>query len=1102
MRNKYFVLFLLFVLCSLTVLATPTYVVEGTIKDGNVDHDFGKAYVKVSPEKAVSIYGAPMEQTISYMNKDVSDKYVYVIPYYDEDLQDIKLSKVSEVTFVNGGFNWTCPKGVAPDSGNCTGEYYDTTKKVYTPLSKELREWGGHKNYIGTTGVIVKAGKTQEFLVQYRPYSSEGKWNARIEACDTSDWKCIERGESSLSVTIDPTWSNGTTGLRVWHSMNTSKTSGTTSIDSNGLVNATLVNGVTVVTAKFNTGYAFDGSNDYVNLSSATDTALSTCGDYSVAWWQKPDSVAGTDVIWRLERECYVQTFWNYITSGDMCVNHYDGDWKGACDPSPSPGTWAHYVFTYDADTDAMIVYKNGTSVGSATNGMSTGSPENKDTISDYSSDYDGIMDEWALWNRTLTPTEALLLFTNNTVYPSLASAPANSAPVVTLTTPANLYSSSNSVFELCANVSDADSDPLNVTFYVNSTSVNVSTSVTPPTEICYNFTSTAYKNYTWNVAATDGSNATNSSVRTFQHTPGAPTTADVSPIYETSTNQFNITFIHLSGTNITSANLTYNYSTITGSIIFSNSTKTVYAVNATAPLVLTTSTTIPFNWTYYIEPTGNASFSDTTSPETQTVNWAFFPYGLIFDSTVIESNPVEILHNVSRLINTTGVAFVSTVQYNTTNGTSTSPTNYTSSMTFSHNFTAPAVGNSTTINISSWINITFGSQTFLRTNTSLYSNQTITPLIFFNCSVNETAFINFSMYNEENMSLMQANLRGHFTFIPSGSGIPEEQNFTFSGSNMYAICLSPVSETFLVDAELEYDYLPDFAAKTYYINNLTATNTSQTINLYLTPDSTQVTLIVVDQDDSPIENAVIHILSYELETDSSITTEIVQTDFNGEAQAEMTLFTQFYRFFIYVDDVLVLSTTETKILTTSLTFRINLEDDYFTNYNIVKGVLCNVSYSNTTDEFTYAWSNPTGGNITGQLDIRKFTTYSDVLLNTSSVSSASGSITLGVGTAESATYTAVGSLVIDGEYFSCSSLTRDFDDDYLQTGDEGIFMAFFITLTLGLIGMWSPVVAVLLAIVGLFASIMMKLFFIQMGTLIIVIIMAFITIWRSNRRQ
>lgn len=228
------------------------------------------------------------------------------------------------------------------------------------------------------------------------------------------------------------------------------------------------------------------------------------------------------------------------------------------------------------------------------------------------------------------------------------------SPPTVILTSPADSLSTPLQTIEFCANVSDANGDNLNVTFFVDGSSVNVSTDVTPPTEICHNRTLSVGV-HTWNVQADDGLNATNGTQRTITILNTQPVFTITSPangsLVVNSTLPINFT---VSDAN----NHTMNVSVVlNGTVITSN---------------LSVATGTVFNLTANLSVLGlyNLTFSAYDSFANATVNYSFSydPFAIRFGTSAVRDLWTSPVTNTSFVIAYLGVdKSVRYVYYNTT---------------------------------------------------------------------------------------------------------------------------------------------------------------------------------------------------------------------------------------------------------------------------------------------------------------------------------------------------------------------------------------------------------------------------------------------------
>lgn len=384
---------------------------------------------------------------------------------------------------------------------------------------------------------------------------------------------------------------------------------------------------------------------------------------------------------------------------------------------------------------------------------------------------------------------------------------------------------------------------------------------------------------------------------------------------------------------------------------------------------------------------------------------------------------------------------------------------------------------------------------------------QTVDAIGFDNCSVFTTVAINMTVKNESSSSAIIDNstfIKGHFRAWKSFESNFTEFNLTWGEdfNSNYGLCIDPAGANFTIDAQLEYG-ADNFETKLYYFNDYSIDNVTNFLDLFLTDGTTQVTLTVKDFDDSVVEDAVIKVLSYDVPTDTSTTTEIVETDSNGRAFVQLVLNTEWYVFIVEVDGVIQLQTIPTKVTSSAKTLRIDLEDiRYFDRYDVTRGISHSLTWTNATKTFTFTWSDPSGDMADGCLKVSRRDVASErVLSDTCTTSTASTKSYIVTDNITDQTYVAVSYIKFaDGESYILATLVQSFEQTFKKFGLTGIFMSFLLVLTLIGIGIWHPVVAVLLAIFGLIVTTILGIFAVSWGVLMGLIIMGGILIYRLTK--
>lgn len=419
----------------------------------------------------------------------------------------------------------------------------------------------------------------------------------------------------------------------------------------------------------------------------------------------------------------------------------------------------------------------------------------------------------------------------------------------------------------------------------------------------------------------------------------------------------------------------------------------------------------------------------------------------------------------------------------------------------YTSTFLTPSIsGSDLSTNISFYwnYNITFGPTIY---GGNLTYNQTIEKLGLDNCSTYTTKVINITILRSDTETEENATLDGYFRLWEGvGSGNYSEFNLSWSGESNYAVCTLR-NGTFSIYSQLEFNN-DEFELTNYYLANATISNVTSYLDLYFVPNATSVTFSVTDQDDNTVEDVYISILKYSFPTNSYITTQVIKTDSFGEAAGNIILNSQWYKFMLVYDGIIKLETDPVKIASDSRNFRIDLLTDFFELYETLDAVSTNLIFTNSTRNFAYTFLNTEGTRVTACLDVIERTTIADVAINSSCVDSAGGTILLNIGSAAETvgrTYIATGSIKVNPTWITDIKIAS-FEDGYKKYGKDGIFLSFLVRLTLALMGIWNPIVAIILLVLADIGMVAMGLYHLEWPTMIVYIILAGITMWRVNK--
>jgi hypothetical protein len=209
------------------------------------------------------------------------------------------------------------------------------------------------------------------------------------------------------------------TSLISWWSFN--EASGTRN-DSHGTNHLSDVNTVASATGKVGNAADFEsGSSE--RLTIVDNASLSTGNiDFTLAGWVNMESKTAFGSICMKGPGHHSNTEWllDYISSSDrfrFLVSNgsaFSTTLLSNNHGSPSTGTWYYIVAWHDATANTCnIQINNGTADSTAySNGsFDSGSGVFFGTNGDGAGPYDGLMDEWAFWKRTLTTDEKTWLY-------------------------------------------------------------------------------------------------------------------------------------------------------------------------------------------------------------------------------------------------------------------------------------------------------------------------------------------------------------------------------------------------------------------------------------------------------------------------------------------------------------------------------------------------------------------------------------------------------------------------------------------------------------------------------------------------------------------
>lgn len=271
-----------------------------------------------------------------------------------------------------------------------------------------------------------------------------------------------------------------------------------------------------------------------------------------------------------------------------------------------------------------------------------------------------------------------------------------------------------------------------------------------------------------------------------------------------------------------------------------------------------------------------------------------------------------------------------------------------------------------------------------------------------------------------------------------------------------------------------------------YWSNNYVTRNIFQVFN----ESATATKLYTLNSSDSLLtlytltDTASIPLAGYTLSVYRKMmptnTWEIVEqsvSDSNGQGTISLEPYNVQYMFQIEdsAGTVVFSSSTPQVIPQNSIYFRVNLLGNQLSNYFVLNNVLTDLTWTNSTLNFTFTWSDPAQDVAFGRLEVTRSNDLLTALICNSTGTGYLGTVTCSLASYANdttATFTANAYIEANGTYYLAGSLSRK-NANTLQTslGLFGAFLTLLIVGTFAMMGLWNPAAAIVFAYIGLVIS-------------------------------
>ena len=385
----------------------------------------------------------------------------------------------------------------------------------------------------------------------------------------------------------------------------------------------------------------------------------------------------------------------------------------------------------------------------------------------------------------------------------------------------------------------------------------------------------------------------------------------------------------------------------------------------------------------------------------------------------------------------------------------------------------------------------------------------------FGSCGSSPTV-LTFQTLDEMNVSLpVTGIMNGYIEATPSGGGTKEIYNFSTSSQN-YSLCREIGS--IYASGMIQYS-ATGYSTRYYNFYNLPANTASPFgVNLYLlnNGNSTLVTMTVKDQSSNIQPGIIVNVQRYYPEINAYRTVAAPKTDGNGITNTYLTPYTVQYQFALQKEGSILNTISASTITSSDLTLQLSPSVINYIPY-FWNRISVSVSSPDSLGNVSVYYNDNSGYLRNMTFRVTKISALGNSEICTRfNDTTPSGYFKCNIGNISGGVfaYTLVGGMndVVGNIYYDFGSgmfgdgtySSRLFGDcnsiGNLGACREGLFITFILVLVCVLIGLFSPVAAIILMLVGLVVTTMTGLYALSMPTLIGLILMGLIFVWRIRQ--
>lgn len=406
-------------------------------------------------------------------------------------------------------------------------------------------------------------------------------------------------------------------------------------------------------------------------------------------------------------------------------------------------------------------------------------------------------------------------------------------------------------------------------------------------------------------------------------------------------------------------------------------------------------------------------------------------------------------------------------------------------------------IGNNT---LDLFVNDSFGHGAFA--STSFYA---IPSFNLCNSTPYNMNSVNFTTYNETNLARIDnAQISGNFFYWVDNKLFNNTLILNTTENNTvgeFNFCIYPNISAVSVNANVQFGKA-DYDTRHYLFSSATFNNITQNIKLYLLESglSTDLVAKILDANLVAQKGIDVALLRYYPDTDSWNEVQSDTSDELGQTIFNVIEKTVNYKFVMSQNGNIIFTTDSVKVVCYATPCAIELtipstSGDLFQYYTNASGISKSLTYDNNTQVASFQYSSIDGSPKTVQMTVRQINISDERTVCNTFQTGASGIINCNISNFSGNFYIQT--------YINTTSGMRNLDRIAVSTanffksaGKEGLMYAVLFIITLAMVGIWNPVVAIGLAVVGMVALSLIGIIALGWAALISIVVLGGYIIW------